>query len=63
MFQEGKRITESSYRGENQIHKETPIGPIDTLIDAHAKALNLTLVTNNTKGFARVDGLELEDWV
>lgn len=43
--------------------KGTPIGPMDTLIAAHAKALNLTLVTNNTKEFARVDGLELEDWV
>ena len=46
------------------LHKKgTPIGPLDTLIAAHAKALNLTLVTNNTKEFARVDGLELEDWV
>ena len=43
--------------------KGTPIGPMDTLIAAHAKALNLTLVTNNTKEFARVEGLELEDWV
>ena len=43
--------------------KGTPIGPMDTLIAAHAKALNLTLVTNNTKEFARVDGLELENWV
>ena len=43
--------------------KGTPIGPLDILIAAHAKALNLTLVTNNTKEFARVDGLELEDWV
>ena len=43
--------------------KGTPIGPMDTLIAAHAKALNLTLVTNNTKEFARVDSLELEDWV
>lgn len=43
--------------------KGTPIGLMDTLIAAHAKALNLTLVTNNTKEFARVEGLELEDWV
>ena len=42
--------------------KGTPIGPLDTLIAAHAKALNLTLVTNNTKEFARVDDLEVEDW-
>ncbi|MCH5345233.1 MAG: type II toxin-antitoxin system VapC family toxin [Acetatifactor sp.] len=43
--------------------KGTPFGPLDTLIAAHAKALNLTLVTNNTKEFARVDGLTLDDWV
>lgn len=43
--------------------KGTPIGPLDTLIAAHAKALNLTLVTNNTRGFARVDSLLLEDWI
>ena len=43
--------------------KGTPIDPMDTLIVAHAKSMNLTLVTNNTKEFARVEGLELEDWV
>lgn len=43
--------------------KGTPIDPLDALIAAHAKALNLTLVTNNTKEFARVDGLALDDWV
>lgn len=43
--------------------KGTPIGPLNTLIAAHAKSLELTLVTNNTREFARVDGLELEDWV
>ena len=42
--------------------KGTPIGPLDTLIAAHAKSMKLTLVTNNTREFARVDGLELEDW-
>ena len=47
-----------------ELHKKgTPIEPLDTLIAAHAKALNLTLVTNNTKEFAKVDGLTLEDWV
>ena len=40
----------------------TPIGDRDTFIAAHAKALGLTLVTNNTREFARVEGLALEDW-
>ena len=40
----------------------TPIGPYDSLIAAHAQALGVTLVTNNTREFARVPGLLLEDW-
>lgn len=42
--------------------KGTPIGPTDTLIAAHAKADNLSLVTNNTREFNRVEGLNVEDW-
>ena len=41
----------------------TPIGDRDTLIASHAKALGLTLVTNNTREFSRVEGLPLEDWL
>jgi tRNA(fMet)-specific endonuclease VapC len=41
----------------------TPIGSLDMLIAAHAKALNLTLVTNNTREFQRVDGLLIQDWL
>jgi tRNA(fMet)-specific endonuclease VapC len=41
----------------------TPIGPLDTLIAAHAKSLNLILVTNNEKEFQRVDGLEISNWL
>lgn len=40
----------------------TPIGPYDTLIAAHAHALGVTLVSNNTREFARVPGLQLENW-
>ncbi len=39
------------------------IGPNDLLIAAITLANNLTLVTNNTREFARVPGLRLEDWV
>lgn len=42
--------------------KGTPIGPLDTLIAAHASSLGATLVTNNTSEFERVPGLRLEDW-
>lgn len=40
----------------------TPIGPLDTLIAAHAMALNATLVTNNKREFRRVGGLVVENW-
>jgi tRNA(fMet)-specific endonuclease VapC len=39
-----------------------PIGPLDTLIAAHAQSLSLTLVTNNIREFTRVSGLSVEDW-
>ena len=34
----------------------------DLLIAAHARCLGLTLVTNNTREFGRVQGLKLENW-
>jgi tRNA(fMet)-specific endonuclease VapC len=40
-----------------------PIGTLDTLIAAHAMALNLILVTNNTKHMGRVAGLKTENWL
>ena len=42
--------------------KGTPIGGNDLLIGAHAKALGLTLITNNTKEFKRIKGLKIENW-
>lgn len=39
------------------------IGANDLLIAAHARALGLTLVTNNTREFDRVAGLKVENWV
>ena len=39
-----------------------PIGPLDALIAAHALSLGATLVTNNTREFERVSGLQIEDW-
>jgi tRNA(fMet)-specific endonuclease VapC len=40
-----------------------PLGSLDMLIAAHAKALGYTLVTNNTREFERVSGLAIEDWL
>ena len=41
----------------------TPIGALDTMIAAHALSQQSILVTNNTREFARVSGLSLENWV
>lgn len=38
------------------------IGPLDTIIAAHALALGCTLITNNTREFRRVSKLHCEDW-
>lgn len=40
----------------------TPIGGNDMLIGATALAYSLILVTHNTREFARIPGLTLEDW-
>ena len=40
-----------------------PIGPLDTLIAAHALSLDLVLATNNVGEFGRVAGLRVENWV
>ncbi len=39
------------------------IGNNDLWIAAHTLSLNITLVTNNTKEFARIPHLKLENWV
>lgn len=38
------------------------IGALDTLIAAHALALDATLVTHNVSEFNRVPNLRVEDW-
>lgn len=38
------------------------IGSNDLLIAAHARCLGLTLVSNNTREFARIEGLKIENW-
>jgi len=43
--------------------KNCIIGSFDMLIGAHAKSLNMTLVTNNVKEFERIKDLRIENWV
>lgn len=40
-----------------------PIGMNDLLIAAHAHALGLTPVTDNTRKFSRIRGLNIENWL
>lgn len=42
--------------------KGLPIGPQDILIAGIALAQDAILVTHNTREFARIPGLRLEDW-
>ena len=41
----------------------TSISEIDLLLGCQALALGYVFVTNNTKEFARIEGLKLENWV
>ena len=41
----------------------TPIGPYDHMIAGHARSRGFIVVTNNLRGFERVPGLRVEDWV
>lgn len=43
--------------------KGTPVGTYDLLIAAHARALGMTVVTNNMKEFSRVVDLKTENWI
>lgn len=56
----------ASHYGEIRFTLEregTPIGAMDLLIAAHARAMGLILVTNNRREFERVSGLCVENWV
>jgi len=41
----------------------SPIGPLDTIIAAHALSLRWTLATHNVREFRRVPGLVVDDWL
>jgi tRNA(fMet)-specific endonuclease VapC len=57
---------DATQAGDIRVHLEskgTPIGPYDYLIAAQARSRGATLVTLNTREFARVPGLLVTDWV
>ncbi len=59
----GLEATISYGRIRTTLEKQgTLIGPLDTLVAAHALSLGATLLTNNTREFERMPGLRIEDW-
>lgn len=48
---------------EHLERRGSPIGPLDTLIAAHALSLGWTLATHNVREFRRVPRLRVEDWL
>lgn len=61
-FPQGAAIIYGRIRADLERKGQT-IGAYDMLIAAHALAEGLTLVTNNTREFARIEGLILDNWV
>jgi len=60
----GKRMV--SRYGEIRVFLEPKgktIGPLDMLIAAHALSLDLTIISNNIKEFARIPKLKSGNWM
>jgi len=56
----------SRHYGEIRAHLEgkgISIGAMDLLIASQARSLMLPLVTNDTRAFKRIPGLQIENWV
>jgi tRNA(fMet)-specific endonuclease VapC len=60
-FDAGDARAAGILRGHLAAKGET-IGLVDTLIAGQALARGLVLVTHNVREFARVPGLQVEDW-
>lgn len=59
----GKDEASAAARIRAQLEKRgLPIGPLDNLIAGTALANRATLVTRNIKEFARIKGLEIQNW-
>ena len=60
----GKRLVERYGRIRAFLEtKGETIGPLDTLIAAHALSLDLTIISNNIKEFSRIPNLKCENWI
>ena len=61
-FEEHAAMRYGEVRG-SLARRGKPIGPLDTLIGSHAHVMDVVLVTHNTREFAQIEGLRLEDWM
>jgi tRNA(fMet)-specific endonuclease VapC len=61
-FEEHAAMRYGEVRG-SLARRGKPIGPLDTLIGSHAHVMYVVLVTHNTREFAQIEGLRLEDWM
>ncbi len=60
----GKRLVESYGKIRTFLEsKGKTIGPLDTLIAAHALSLDLTIISNNINEYSRIPNLKCENWV
>ena len=60
-FEDGSALHYAEIRADLK-KRGALIGANDLLIAAHARSLDLRLVTNNTAEFERVHGLAIENW-
>jgi tRNA(fMet)-specific endonuclease VapC len=60
-FPDGAALHYARIRADLKVRGEM-IGANDLLIAAHARSLDLTIVTNNTREFGRVRDLPVENW-
>lgn len=62
VFDEPATVTYGELRAALE-KQGTSIGPLDTMIAAHALSLGVALATNNTREFNRVPKLTVVDWI
>lgn len=48
---------------QRRARQGSPIRPNDLLIAAHARSLDLTVVTDNVREFSRIPDLRIENWL
>jgi tRNA(fMet)-specific endonuclease VapC len=59
----GLEVTETFGRLKSTLEKKgTRLDDFDLVIASTALAYNLTLISNNTEHFSRIDGLKLDNW-